>query len=89
MPSNFNRTTEESSLYHDIEKLSTEAIVSNINTEDKKVINKSENIQNNPENIQKKSEFYYCDYCNKQFTLYTNKRRHELHRCKKIYNITR
>jgi len=37
MPSNFNRTTEESSLYHDIEKLSTEAIVSNINTEDKKV----------------------------------------------------
>jgi N-acetylmuramic acid 6-phosphate etherase len=37
MPSNFNRTTEESSLYHDIEKSSTEAIVSNINTEDKKV----------------------------------------------------
>ena len=35
MPSNFNRTTEESSLYHDIENLSTEAIVSNINTEDK------------------------------------------------------
>ena len=68
------------------------------NTEDKKVINKSENIQNNPENIQnnpeniqnnpeniqKKSEFYYCDYCNKQFTLYTNKRRHELHRCKEV-----
>jgi N-acetylmuramic acid 6-phosphate etherase len=37
MPSNFNRTTEEPSLYHDIEKSSTEAIVSNINTEDKKV----------------------------------------------------
>jgi N-acetylmuramic acid 6-phosphate etherase len=37
MPSNFNRTTEESSLYHDIEKSSTAAIVSNINTEDKKV----------------------------------------------------
>ena len=37
MPSNFNRTTEESSLYHDIEKSSTASIVSNINTEDKKV----------------------------------------------------
>jgi len=37
MPSNFNRTTEESSLYNDIEKSTTEAIVSNINTEDKKV----------------------------------------------------
>ena len=37
MPSNFNRTTEESSLYHDIEKSTTAAIVSNINTEDKKV----------------------------------------------------
>jgi len=37
MPSNFNRTTEASSLYNDIEKSTTEAIVSNINTEDKKV----------------------------------------------------
>ena len=37
MSNNFNRTTEESSLYHDIEKSTTAAIVSNINTEDKKV----------------------------------------------------
>ncbi len=37
MSNNFNRTTEASSLYHDIEKSSTETIVSNINTEDKKV----------------------------------------------------
>ena len=37
MSNNFNRTTEASSLYHDIEKSSTAAIVSNINTEDKKV----------------------------------------------------
>ena len=37
MPSNFNRTTEEPSLYHDIEKSSTETIISNINAEDKKV----------------------------------------------------
>ena len=25
---------------------------------------------------------YKCDYCLKEFTLFTNKRRHELHRCK-------
>ena len=37
MSNNFNRTTEASSLYHDIEKSSTETIVSNINMEDKKV----------------------------------------------------
>ena len=37
MSNNFNRTTEASSLYHDIEKSSTETIVSNINTEDKKI----------------------------------------------------
>ena len=36
MSNNFTRTTEASSLYHDIEKSSTAAIVSNINTEDKK-----------------------------------------------------
>lgn len=37
MSNNFNRTTEASSLYHDIEKSTTATIVSNINTEDKKV----------------------------------------------------
>jgi N-acetylmuramic acid 6-phosphate etherase len=37
MSNNFNRTTEEHSLYNDIEKSNTTAIVSNINTEDKKV----------------------------------------------------
>ena len=37
MSNNFNRTTEASSLYQDIEKSTTANIVSNINTEDKKV----------------------------------------------------
>ena len=37
MHNNFKRTTEESSLYDDIEKSSTLEIISNINTEDKKV----------------------------------------------------
>lgn len=37
MSQNFNRTTESTSLYHDIEKTSTTTILQNINTEDKKV----------------------------------------------------
>ena len=37
MSTNFKRTTEASSLYNDIEKSSTLTIISNINTEDKKV----------------------------------------------------
>ena len=37
MSNNFNRTTEASSLYHDIEKMDTSTILNNINTEDKKV----------------------------------------------------
>jgi hypothetical protein len=65
--------------------------------EDIKVINESENIQYNPENIQYNPENiqydpennqynseFNCDYCNKKFTLYTNKRRHELHRCQEV-----
>lgn len=43
MPSNFNRTTEEPSLYNDIEKSSTETIISNINAEDKKLLLKLKN----------------------------------------------
>ena len=58
--------------------------------EDIKVINESENIQYDPENIQYDPENnqynseFNCDYCNKKFTLYTNKRRHELHRCQEV-----
>ena len=37
MSTQFNRTTEATSLYDDIEKSSTATIISNINTEDKKV----------------------------------------------------
>lgn len=37
MSNNFNRTTEATSLYDDIEKSSTTSIISNINAEDKKV----------------------------------------------------
>jgi hypothetical protein len=44
--------------------------------------NNPEIIQNNPEIIQK-SEIFKCEYCDDIFTFFTNKRRHELHRCKK------
>ena len=37
MPNTFKRTTEESSLYNNIEHLSTLEILTNINKEDKKV----------------------------------------------------
>ena len=36
-------------------------------------------IQNNPSSIQKS---YKCDFCPKTFSLHSNKRRHEIHRCK-------
>ena len=36
-------------------------------------------IQNNPEIIPK---VFKCDFCPKTFTIHSNKRRHEIHRCK-------
>ena len=36
-------------------------------------------IQNNPSTIKK---VYKCDFCPKTFSLHSNKRRHEIHRCK-------
>jgi hypothetical protein len=45
----------------------------------------SKNIQKHPVNPNEKSKFY-CDHCDESFTLYTNKRRHELHRCKSNLN---
>ena len=44
------------------------------------------NIQNNPQNIQSNPKFS-CDFCKKEFTLFTNKRRHEIHRCKDNTNL--
>lgn len=54
-----------------------------------------ENIQQNLKNIQKhpvvvrqnddfegKKSFFKCDHCGEKFTNFSNKRRHELHRCK-------
>ena len=43
------------------------------------------NIQKSPVNIQKSPvniQEYSCDYCDKKFTLFSNMRRHEIHRCK-------
>ena len=57
------------------------------------ILKTSKNIQKHPKNIQYNPpencdyEQFYCDHCNKSFTLFTNKRRHELHRCK--YNLSK
>ena len=58
--------------------------------EEKKHIKTSKNIQHTSENIQKhpilcEKAHFDCEFCGKSFTLFTNKRRHELHRCK--YNV--
>jgi len=45
----------------------------------------SKNIQKHPVTSNEKPKFY-CDHCDESFTLYTNKRRHELHRCKSNLN---
>jgi len=45
----------------------------------------SKNIQKHPVTNNEKTKFY-CDHCDESFTLYTNKRRHELHRCKNNLN---
>ena len=46
--------------------------------------------QKEPENEPKKSQYmentYVCEFCNETFSTYANKRRHELHRCKKNNN---
>ena len=60
------------------------------------VRNNPQIVQNNPQIIQnipvaiqsnpatkKTHEKYKCDHCDEEFTLLSNKRRHELHRCKK------
>ena len=44
-----------------------------------------EKTQKDPEKTQKdpeKTQEYSCDYCDKKFTLFSNMRRHEIHRCK-------
>ena len=44
--------------------------------------NHPKNIQKHPKNIQKHPVKFNCDYCDETFTNFSNKRRHELHRCK-------
>jgi len=39
------------------------------------------NIQKHPKNIQK-HPLFKCEFCDSTFSLFTNKRRHEIHRCK-------
>ena len=80
---NFNSTKKSNYLQHMKTKKHR---LNEINTlENNK--NNSNNIQKHPENIQKHPEKYLCEYFEKAFTNFSNKRRHELHRCK--YNNTK
>ena len=53
----------------------------------KKTQKDPEKTQKDPQNAND-SLIFNCDYCDDSFSTYAHKRRHELHRCKKIYNIT-
>jgi len=58
----------------------------NIQYNPQNIQNNPQNIQYNPQNIQSNPKFS-CDFCKKEFTLFTNKRRHEIHRCKDNTNL--
>jgi hypothetical protein len=55
---------------------------------DKNIQKHPKNIQKHPQNIQKHPDIYNCDYCHESFTNFSNKRRHELHRCKENTNVS-
>ena len=60
----------------------------NIQNDPQNIQNDPQMSQNNPQMIQNNSKKYQCDYCEKKFTLNTNKRRHEIHRCKYNKSLT-
>ena len=47
-----------------------------------------QNIHKHPQNIHKHPDIYNCEYCQESFTNFSNKRRHELHRCKENTNVS-
>ena len=59
-----------------------ESTLQNENTEGNNIQKHPKNIQKHPQNIQKHPEKFICEYCEDSFTNFSNKRRHELHRCK-------
>jgi len=61
----------------------------NINENDKNIQKHPQNIQKHPQNIHKKLKMYPCNYCEETFTNFSNKRRHELHRCKDNNNVSK
>ena len=64
-------------------------IQQNENTNDKNIQKHPQNIQKHPQNIHKKLKMYPCNYCEETFTNFSNKRRHELHRCKDNNNVSK
>ena len=48
--------------------------------------NEPEMSQNEPKQLEKQEQ-YYCNYCCSKYTTLANKRKHELHRCKKSQEV--
>ena len=70
-------------------------IQQNENTYDKNIQKHPQNIQKHPQNIHKHPQnihkhpdIYNCEYCQESFTNFSNKRRHELHRCKENTSVS-
>ena len=64
------------------------SIPKNENTNDKNIQKHPQNIHKHPQNIHKHPDIYTCEYCEETFTNFSNKRRHELHRCKENTNVS-
>ena len=69
-------------------RLNENPIQQNENTYDKNIQKHPQNIHKHPQNIHKHPDIYTCEYCEETFTNFSNKRRHELHRCKENTNVS-
>ena len=69
-------------------RLNENPIQQNENTYDKNIQKHPQNIHKHPQNIHTHPDIYTCDYCQESFTNFSNKRRHELHRCKENTSVS-
>ena len=90
LKSNYNRHVKTKK-----HRLNENPIQQNENTYDKNIQKHPQNIHKHPQNIHKHPQnihthpdIYTCDYCQESFTNFSNKRRHELHRCKENTSVS-
>ena len=69
-------------------RLNENPIQQNENPYDKNIQKHPQNIHKHPQNIHKHPDIYTCEYCEETFTNFSNKRRHELHRCKENTSVS-